>query len=259
MQAPGQTQQAPGAPGRGEAGAGRGAAGQAGPGGAAARAGAGRAPALPIPPEFDAGPIWKLDQPKLIAILKDSNSTLFQKAIACKKLAQIGTRESIQPLAALLGEQRLGHYARFGLEPNPDPAVDDALRAALPKLKGRLLMGVIHSIGVRRDAKALDALGKLMNDSDVEIAQAASASVGTIGGLQASKLLQAALKSARPPVLPVVARAALVCADGLMASNRAQALEMYNILSGATMPRVVHLAAIRTLNATLPAPAANPA
>ena len=234
QQAPGQTQPTPGAP----------------------------APAKPKPaaprilPEFDAAPIWALDQPKLIAMLKNPGSTLFQKAIACKKLAQVGGRESIAPLAALLGEERLGHYARFGLEPNPDPAVDDALRAALPKLKGRLLMGVIHSIGVRRDAKALDALGKLMNSSDVEIAQAASASVGTIGGLPAAKLLREALGRTKPPILPVVARAALVCAEGLMAANRAQALELYTALSGASMPKVVHLAAIRTLNATLPAPAA---
>ncbi len=189
-------------------------------------------------------------------MLKNPSSTLFQKAIACKKLAQVGGKESIAPLAALLGEERLGHYARFGLEPNPDPAVDDALRAALPKLKGRLQMGVIHSIGVRKDAKAMDALGKLMNSSDVEIAQAASASVGTIGGLPAAKLLREAMGRTKPPILPVVARAALVCADGLMASNRAQALEMYNALTGASMPKVVRLAAIRTLNATLPAPAA---
>jgi len=212
--------------------------------------------APPILPEFDAAPIWALDQPKLIAMLKNPSPTLFQKAIACKKLAQVGGRESIAPLAALLGEERLGHYARFGLEPNPDPAVDDALRAALPKLKGRLLMGVIHSIGVRKDAKALDALGKLMNSSDVEIAQAASASVGTIGGLAAAKLLRDALGRTKPPILPVVARAALVCAEGLMAANRAQALEMYTVLSGASMPKVVHLAAIRILNATQPAPAA---
>jgi HEAT repeat protein len=202
-----------------------------------------------IPPEFDANPIWQLDQAKLIAILKDGGSTTFQKAIACKRLAQIGNKESVAPLAALLSDNRLGHYARFGLEPNPDPSVDEALRSALPKLKGRLLMGVIHSIGVRRDAKAVDALGKLMYDQDVEIAQAASASLGTIGGPQAARLLRDGLNRTKIPVLPVVARATLVCAEGLMRASRAQALELYTTLSGPSMPKVVRLAAYRALNA----------
>jgi len=247
MQAPGQTQQVPGAPGRG--GAGRGAGGQ---GGGAARGG--RGPAPQVPPEFDALPIWKMDPPKLVAMVKDPNSTLFQKAIACKKLAFTGGRESIQPLAALLSHPQLACYARFGLEPNPDPSVDDVLRAALPKLKGRLLVGVIHSIGFRRDAKALDALSKLMSDSNPEVAGAASASVGMIGGLPAAKLLQAALKSTKPPVFPVVARACLLCTEGLMASNRARALELYTELSAMSMPEPVRLAALRILNAAGPAP-----
>lgn len=216
---------------------------------------AGRGAAPPILPEFDAKPIWQLDDAKLIAILSDPRSTVFQKAIACKHLAQIGSKNSVAPLAALLGDSRLGHYARFGLEPNPDPSVDEALRSALPKLKGRQLVGVIHSIGVRKDARAVDALGKLMYDPDVEIAQAASASLGTIGGARAGKLLRDGLNRTRIPVLPVVARAALVCVEGLMTANRAQALEMYTALSGASMPKVVRRAAYRALNAAGSPPA----
>jgi HEAT repeat protein len=241
----GQTQQPPAQTTPAGRGAGQAPGGPATPG----RGGRGGGAPMPvIPPEFDANPIWQLDQAKLIAILKDTGSTTFQKAIACKRLAQIGNKESVAPLAALLSENRLGHYARFGLEPNPDPSVDEALRNAVPKLKGRLLMGVIHSIGVRKDAKAVDALGKLMYDQDVEIAQAASASLGTIGGPQAGRLLRDGLNRTKIPVLPVVARATLVCAEGLMRANRAQALELYTTLSGPSMPKVVRLAAYRVLN-----------
>jgi hypothetical protein len=95
----------------------------------------------------------------------------------------------------------------------------------------------------------VDALGKLMYDQDVEIAQAASASLGTIGGLQAARLLRDGLNRTKIPVLPVVARATLVCAEGLMRANRAQALELYATLSGPSMPKVVRLAAYRALNA----------
>jgi hypothetical protein len=209
-------------------------------------------PPLAIPPELDAGPIMKLDEAQALAMLKNPASTYFQKAIACKRLAVIGKKNSIAPLAALLSDPKLAHYGRFGLEPNPDLAVDDALRAALPKLKGRLLMGVIHSIGVRKDAKAVDPLGKLMYDSDTEIAQAAAASLGSIGGAAAAKLLRDGLNRTKIPVLPVVARAALLCAEGL---NRAQAVDMYTALSANTMPKVVRRAAFRAINADAAKPA----
>jgi hypothetical protein len=65
-----------------------------------------------------------------VAILKDPSSTEFQKAIACKKLSIVGGKEAVAPMAALLGDPHLSCYARFGMEPNPDPSVDDAFRAA---------------------------------------------------------------------------------------------------------------------------------
>ena len=213
-----------------------------------------RPPAPQVPPEFDALPIWKMDPPKLLALVKDPNSTVFQKAIACKKLAFVGGKEAIQPMAALLSHPQLSCYARFGLEPNPDPSVDEVLRAALPKLKGRLQVGVITSIGVRKDARALDALTRLIDNSDPEVAGAAAASVGMIGGPQAAKVLQAALGRTKPPVFPVVARASLLCAESLMANNRRQALDFYTQLSATNMPDPVRRAALRVLNAAGPAP-----
>ena len=207
-----------------------------------------------VPPEFDALPIWTMDAPKLVAILKDPHSTVFQKAIACKKLSIVGGKEAVAPMAALLNDPHLACYARFGMEPNPDSSVDDAFRAALPKLTGRLQIGVINSIGVRKDAKALDALNKLIDHSDPEVAQAAAASVGMIGGLQASRVLQSALGRTKAPVFPVVARAALLCAEGLMAANRARGLELYQELTATTMPKPVRMAALRVLNGAGPAP-----
>lgn len=231
-QTPAQTQTPQGAPGRGSTGSAR-----------------------PVsPPEFDALPIWTMEPHKLVALVKDPSSTVFQKAIACKKLAFVGGKDAVRPMAALLSHPQLSCYARFGLEPNPDPSVDEALRDALPALQGRLKIGVITSIGERKDAKALDMLTKLIDEGDVEVAGAAAAAVGMIGGTQASRALQAALGRTRPPVFPVVARATLLCAEGLLASNRARALDLYSQLSAETMPKPVQLAAIRVLNAAEPAP-----
>lgn len=212
------------------------------------------APLPPIPPELDALPIWTMGAPQLVAMLKDPNSTVFQKAIACKKLSIVGGKDAIPPMAALLDHPQLSCYARFGMEPNPDPSVDEAFRAALPKLKGKLLIGVINSIGFRRDAKAVDALAKLINDNDPEIAQAAAASLGMIGGEPATRALQTALSRTQSPVFPVAARAMLLCAEKAIASNRARGLQIYQELAANSMPKPVRLAALRVLNAAGPAP-----
>lgn len=213
-------------------------------------------PPLPkVPPQFDALPIWKMEPPKLIALLKDPNSTEFQKALACKRLAFVGGPDAVRPMAALLNDPHLACYARFGMEPNPDPSVDEALRAALPKLKGQLQVGVIHSIGFRKDPKALDALKRLIGDNDPQVGGAAAAAVGMIGGLEAGRILETALKNNTSPVFPVTARACLLCAEGLMANNRVRALQLYTQLSAPSMPDPVRLAALRILNTAGPAPA----
>ncbi len=111
---------------------------------------------------------------------------------ACE-LARIGTKDSVAPLAALLGDEKLAHMARYALEPIPDPAVDDALRDALGKLKGRPLVGVIGSIGVRRDIKAVEPLCKLLKDTDADVAQAAARALGSFGTPAAAKALEDAL------------------------------------------------------------------
>jgi HEAT repeat protein len=62
----------------------------------------------------------------------------------------------------------------------PDPAAGEALRGALGKVKGRLLVGVINSLGQRRDAQSVEALGKLLDDPDRDVAEAASAALARI-------------------------------------------------------------------------------
>ena len=124
--------------------------------------------------------IMSLAAPKLVEILKDSNASEFAKAKACQRLAVVGDKTAVAALAALLGNPKLAHYARFGLEPISHPSADKALRDALGGLEGNLLIGVINSIGRRKDPKALDALAKLMHGNDEAVAEAARAALGRI-------------------------------------------------------------------------------
>ncbi len=96
---------------------------------------------------------------RLIGVLQ-SDAEPFDKAKACQAAAH--RRPGRVPGAGrLLADEKLGTYARSGLEPIPDPERRRrALRSALGKLQGQLLVGVINPIGVRRDEKAVGAPGQ---------------------------------------------------------------------------------------------------
>ena len=98
-------------------------------------------------------------QAKLIKLLK-SHAAPAEKALACKQLAICGNQDAVPALAALLADAQLSSWARIALEAIPGPAADDALREALGKVHGGLLLGVINSLGVRRDVKAVGQLAR---------------------------------------------------------------------------------------------------
>ncbi|MHC4206877.1 MAG: hypothetical protein ACYSTT_19650, partial [Planctomycetota bacterium] len=127
------------------------------------------------------GPIPDAKESDLISILQ-TDTPKAEKAIACKLLAIYGTEQSVPTLAPLLADKELASWARIALEAIPGPAADAALRDALGKLQGRLLVGVINSIGVRRDARAVDTLVLKLDDSDAGVASAAALALGYIGG-----------------------------------------------------------------------------
>ncbi len=197
------------------------------------------------PPEFQEGAIATMDAAGLIAIIKDSGSPEFKKAKACMRLGELAPKEAVPALAAMLGDEHMGMYARYGLEPIADPSVDDALRAAIPKLKGNLLIGVINSIGKRRDAKAGPILAKMMYGADQDLARAAAAAIGAIGNAVSVKDLRAALPKTTGLTKLAVADASLVCAERLMADGkRDEALAFYAALSAPEVPKSVRLAAM---------------
>jgi HEAT repeat protein len=150
-------------------------------------------------------------------------------------------------LAALLADEKLSHMARYALEPIPDPAVDDTLRAALGKLKGRQLVGVIGSIGVRRDVKAIDALAKLLKDADADVAQAAARALGKMGTAAAAKPIQDALAGVPAGNQLAFCEGLLRAAEMLVAKGNRDAVEaIYNQLRELKdPPHQVRTAAIR--------------
>lgn len=184
-------------------------------------------------------------QRELLAVLQ-SNAPKAEKAIPCKQLAIYGTDEAVPTLMGLLADEELASWARIALEAIPGPAADEALRDAMGTLQGRLLVGTINSIGVRRDARAVDGLIKKLNDADADVASAAAVALGHIGGDRAAAALAQALTRAPAAIRSAVAEGCILCAEGYMAQGKAaEAVKLYDAVRGADVPDQRHLEAIR--------------
>jgi len=184
---------------------------------------------------------------RLAAVLK-TNASRAAKDYVCRKLMMIGTAQSVPALAPLLADKDLSHMARYALERIPAPEAAQAMRDALPKLSGAPKVGVIGSLGVRRDAASVPALAAALGDADKAVVCAAAGALGRIGSVEAAKALGEAAKKAPEGVKLAVADGLLVCAETLLAAgNKAEALAIYKSLAGEDQPKHVRLAATRGL------------
>lgn len=180
---------------------------------------------------------------RLAAVLKTS-APRDAKDFVCRKLMLIGTAACVPALAELLLDKDLAHMARYALERMNVPEAGQALRDALPKLSGVLKVGVISSLGVRRDTGSVAALAGLLADADGQVARAAALSLGDIRSPEAAK----ALADAKPcdAAKSAATDARLACAEALLAAgNKQDALAIYKAFIGADQPKQTRLAATR--------------
>ena len=182
---------------------------------------------------------------KAIAVLK-SEAPPGEKAIACKRLAIYGSPDAVPALAPLLSNKDLASWARIALEAIPGPAADEALREAMGKLQGRLLIGVINSIGVRGDTKAVEGLAAKLKDPDAEVASAAAVALGWIGGDQAVQTLEQSLAGAPASVRSAVAEGCILCAERFHSTgNSVRAVKLFDTVRQTDLPKQRVLEATR--------------
>ena len=182
---------------------------------------------------------------QLVAVLQ-SNAGFYEKARACQQLGEIGTKEAVPALAALLPNEHLSAYARSGLEGIPDPSATEALRAAVPMLKGNRLAGVINSLGVLRDAKATDALKKLANDPSSGVAKEALLALGRISTAESIGVISDVLAKGPEMLRADGAAACLLAAERQLKDGNARtAAAIYDELCSARVPLVYRAAATR--------------
>ncbi len=176
------------------------------------------------------------DEAALIAILR-SDAPKAEKALACKNLSVYGSSEAVADLAKLLGDEQLASWSRIALEVIPGEAADEALRKASESLEGRLLVGTINSIGVRRDAGAVELLSGQLENKDADVASAAAVALGRIGNAAAAKSLQPKLAGGLISVRSAVAEGCVLCAERFLeGGNAADATQLYDEVRKAEVP-----------------------
>jgi len=185
---------------------------------------------------------------KLAAALSGAQTTTDAKRFLCQQLSIIGGPEVVAVAAKLLPDADLSHSGRTILERVPGPEAAAALRDALGSLKEKLLIGVLNTIGERRDADSVAAVAKFLGDADPAVASAAATALGKIASADATKAVAAARGKAADAAKLAFANAYLRCADKLVADGKAaEAAAIYTEMTDAKEPKNVRIAALRGL------------
>lgn len=181
---------------------------------------------------------------RLVAVLKTDVSR-DARDFVCRKLTVIGTAAAVPALAELLANKDLSHMARYALERISAPEAAQAMRDALPKIDNALKLGVMGSLGVRRDVASVPALIALLGDADVTVARSAALALGAIRAPEAARGLRE-VKPESDAARTAVIDASLACAEGLLAAGKkGEAMAVYKGFIGEDQPKHVRLAATR--------------
>lgn len=179
-----------------------------------------------------------------------TDATIKEKIDALREVSFIATAQDVPALATLLADEQLSHMARYALEPIDDPSVDEALRKAAGELKGSQLVGVIGSIGARKDAEAMPLLRKNLKNKDAAVVKATARALGNIGDWRAAEALTIALGDASKANLQAICEGLFECAENLGSKGakraKEKAADVYSkLLATETAPRQIRAGALR--------------
>lgn len=175
-----------------------------------------------------------------------SDTTPLARDFAARQLALIGSDAEVPVIAPLLGSDATSDWARYALERNPSPAAGLALERALPSAKGKTKVGIVNSLGERREAASVPVLASLIHDSDPEVTEAAIAALGKIGDESALRALIETRKGASPATQALLGQTLLLCAEAeLKAGARDRAAAIYTRLNRPEETPAIRRAAVR--------------
>lgn len=185
----------------------------------------------------------------LLGVLRSPDTDLKAKYDACRELARIGSHAALPVLAPLLTNAELSHMACYALETMPGDPPNVGLRQALDNAQGRVLLGLITTLGVRRDPGAVPSLQRYLTHPDPEMQRAAAHALGNIATPSAIQSLAEAWTRAQPRSQPALAEGLLRAAEHCRSSGDSRrARRIYETLwQSAAAPVHIRAAALTGL------------
>jgi len=166
----------------------------------------------------------------------------------CRQLSLIGAEQAVDVLIPMLTNPRVADMARYALERIPGAQVDQKLRSSLSQVPDATRVGIVATLGVRRDNEAVSVLAAHLSQDDVQLATAAAAALGRIGTPEAGAALLEQKDKVSAGVQQRLLDALLSCAEHLLDQDKpAEAAKLYERLSQAENSRVIRIGALRGL------------
>ncbi len=191
------------------------------------------------------------DAAALLNAIQSAETLDVDRANAFEKIGDIAGEDAAEPLAAFLGDKKWSHYARFALQKMKGQKVSEVLLKSVGTLEGDLKLGVIGTLGRRRDPVAVVPLAKLLGHADARVADSAAVALGWIGTTDAAAALTKAFGAESDSQRKESLGNALLLAGQRLAkagSDRAAA-DVFDLLRTADLPKACCLGA--TQNAIL--------
>ncbi len=178
-----------------------------------------------------------------------SDATIDAKSYICSKLGEIGSEASVPVLADLLNKPELFDSARYALERIPGEQSIRVLRNALQTTEGKARIGILTSIGLRKDLKSIPTVAMFLKDSDPDTVVAAGAALDRMGKESALSALWTARTQAIEPARLKLTEYTLSCANQILKEKKSSdALDVVRSLSADnTLPSSLRIASIRSL------------
>jgi HEAT repeat protein len=175
-------------------------------------------------------------------------ATLESKSFICRQLWFIGTADSVPAIAKLLMDEKTADIACYAIGQNPSEEAGKALREALNKVSPKVQIRIINLLGDRGDNQSVEAIGKLVSGTEMEVGEAAVAALGKIGGARAITFLIETRAKGDSELRFAATDAYLRCAEDLMFEGETkQATVIYKELASNNETPIIRSAAIKGL------------
>lgn len=168
---------------------------------------------------------------RLAKVLQAPTTTTAARQFLCAQLYRIGTEAEVAAVAPMLLDPASTNTARLFLERIKSKASVAALRAALDKLEGRPLIGVVNSLSLMLDDASVEKILGLTKSQDADVALAAWRALGNFGSDAAADFLIDGLKKADKPFAPRESAAVRTAILLESAGKHDKAMEVYRLLA----------------------------